>query len=314
MRLLRNEAFTRRPVSAGPRALRPGLLFLLMFVSISLLFLSRLHHRYVDELRLQLAELMAPALKAAVVPLDPLRRAGQRLGDYLDFAGEVDRLRRENQRLRGWEWRALESERKLSQLSRLANVIEEPGLDFVSGRVVADSSGPFVRSAMLAIGRDDGIKFGYPVVDGGGLVGRIVETGARASRVLLVTDINSRIPVQVGKSGIRAVLHGDNGPMPRIAHLPADAQIEPGDEVYSSGVGGMFPRGLRIGAVVDQGGMFRMRPHARLDELEFVSILLFDSPAIGTFEDDSGARSLRRGVRGSALEVQVPGRGRARHE
>ena len=131
---------------------------------------------------------------------------------------------------------------------------------------------------MLAIGREDGARRGFPVVDGDGLVGRIVETGARASRVLLVTDINSRIPVLVGRQAQRAVLQGDNGPAPRLHYLAADAVVSAGDEVYTSGVGGVLPRGLRIGTVIEDAGSFRVQPHARLDELDFVSILQFELP------------------------------------
>jgi cell shape-determining protein MreC len=84
-------------------------LVLLMLVSLGLLFLSRLQHSQIVEIRFQLAELMAPVLKAAVVPLEPLRRVGRRLGDYLELSQELDRLRAENQRLRGWEGRASSS-------------------------------------------------------------------------------------------------------------------------------------------------------------------------------------------------------------
>ncbi len=162
----------------------------------------------------------------------------------------------------------------------LVSVVEEPGIDHSSARVVATSSGPFVRSALLGIGRDRELKPGYPVIDPTGLAGRIVEVGASASRILLVTDINSRIPVLVGRSGTPAILLGDNGPKPRIAHLPADAVVESGDEIYTSGVGGILPRGLRIGSVVDVQGKLHARLYAQLDDLDYVSILKFDSPVI----------------------------------
>jgi rod shape-determining protein MreC len=308
MRLLRQDAYTRGGTDALSRGIRPGTSFLLVFVSFALLFLSRLHNGHIAEVRLQLAELMAPVLKAALVPLDPLRRAGQRVGDYLELAREVDRLRAENQRLRHYEWRAQESERKAGQLARLANVIEEVGIEFVTARVVATSSGPFVRSAMLGLGRDQGMKTGFPVIDANGLVGRLVETGPRAARVLLVTDINSRIPVQIGKGATRGILLGDNGPLPRLGYLPADATIEEGDEVYTSGVGGVLPRGIRIGILVADGGGYRMRPHARLDELDFVSVLLFESPTIELNEDSKTPKPREQLQRRSALGRPAAGK------
>jgi rod shape-determining protein MreC len=139
---------------------------------------------------------------------------------------------------------------------------------------------------LLDVGRNGGMKAGFPVVDANGLVGRLIETGTRASRVLLITDINSRIPVQVGKTAVRALLLGDNGPRPRLGHLPAEAAVAEGDEVFTSGTGGLLPRGLRIGTVVMEGEFHRVRPHAGLDELEFVSILLFEAPVIDLGEDE----------------------------
>ncbi len=310
---LRHDIYARGslPIRAGAArsgAGRPGLIFILVFVSVALLFLSRLNHGYVAELRLQLAELMAPALKAALVPVGPIRRAGQKVASYGDLFNELDRLRAENQRLRGWEWRARETERKSEQLGRLARVVEEPGLSFATARVVADSSGPFVRTAMLGLGRDNGMRPGYPVINASGLVGRVVETGSRVSRVLLVTDINSRIPVQVGKSGIRALLLGDNGTSPRLGYIPPTDKIEAGDEVFTSGVGGLFPRGLRIGTVVGDGPNFRMEPHARLGELDFVSVLFFENPALELAEEEKprSARdgSIRRAAAGGSTSDQ----------
>lgn len=290
MTQLRPDAYSRRGNLSRNAGIRQGLLSALVFMSIALLVLSRLQHGYVSDLRLQLAELMAPALKAALVPLEPVRRAGQRASAYFEMFNELERLRDENQKLRGWEWRARETERRMVQLGRLANVVDEPGLPFITARVVADSSGPFVRGAMLGAGARHGLKAGYPVVDANGLAGRILETGDEAARLLLLTDINSRVPVLVGRDAFRAVLTGDNGPAPRLLYLPADASVFVGDEVYTSGVGGLYPRGLRIGAVVDDGSKLRVSPHARLDNLEYVSVLLYDSPTLNLMEEGRPVR------------------------
>jgi rod shape-determining protein MreC len=311
---LRHDVYARGSVpvrSVGARAAtsRPGLIFVLMFVSVALLLLSRLNHVYVSDLRLQLAELMAPALTAALGPVEPIRQAGQKIASYRELFSELDRLRAENQKLRGWEWRARETERKVEQLGRLARVVEEPGLSFSTTRVVADSSGPFVRTAMLGLGRTNGMRPGYPVVNASGLVGRIVETGSRASRVLLVTDINSRIPVQVGKAGTRAVMLGDNGTSPRLGYVASTEKVENGDEVFTSGVGGLFPRGLRIGTVVADGSAFRVEPHARLGELDYVSVLFFESLALDLAEDDKPARGREVPNRRGAASVPVSDQG-----
>lgn len=257
-----------------------AILPILMLVSIALMALSRIEHPAIREIRWRIAEIMTPVLSAILVPFEPLRWVGQHVPDFLTMGRQLDELRDENQRLKGWEWRARELERKMEELSSLQHVVRDPALEFVTVRVVANSSGAFVRSAMINGGTEQRLKAGYPVLSGDGLVGRVVETGATAARVLFLTDLNSRIPVTAGKNGARAVLIGDNGPSPRLDYTAADSGIKAGDEVATSGIGGMFPRGLRIGTVVETPRGLRVRPHANLDRVEYLSVLFYASPQI----------------------------------
>ncbi len=280
----------------GHIARAPGrfrmVLVLLMFLSSALLVLSRLEHEYIKHVRWQMAELMTPLLGTVSGPLEQMRRAGRTLTSIFDLASEVERLKDENQRLKGWEWRAVESERKLAELSDLSSVAREKAMTFVTSRVIANSSGPFVRSSLINVGKDHAIKTGYPVLSGDGLVGRIVETGDSAAQVLLLTDLNSRIPVHVGKSSVRGVVAGDNGPLPRLTYLPGEAAIDAGDEVSTSGIGGLFPRGLRMGTVVKDGAGFRIKPHAELDRLEYLSVIFYENPTLGLIEGTQTVRGL----------------------
>jgi rod shape-determining protein MreC len=299
MKILRDDTFAHR---GGPRragSVHAALLFMLVFVSIALMVLSRLQHPFTKDVRAQFENLVAPLLNAAVVPLTPMRRLVARVAAYSDLYAELDRLREDNQRMKGWEWKARELERKYSQLGKLAHVVEEPGLDHVAARVVADSRGPFVRSAMVSVGRDQGLKPGFPVISADGLVGRVTDTGRGVARILLLTDINSRIPVFVGRNGVRALMVGDNGASPKLSYAPNSGGIEAGDEVSTSGVGGLFPRGLRIGTVADQGGKLGVVPHARLDELNYVSVLLFENPTLELADSERvPGREPRRSVAG----------------
>lgn len=226
-----------------------------MIVSIGLLVLSRVDHSGLKVLRWQAAELFAPLLSAVIVPLEPVRWAARQVAAQRNLSEENTRLRDENAKLSGWEARARDLEQRLNALQTLAKVVVQTPSPYVTGRVIADSSGPFVRAAILDAGREQGLRSGQPVIAAEGLVGRTLETGRRASRVLLITDATSRIPVVIGERGVRGILAGDNGPSPRILMLPPDARLAAGDDVMTSGIGGMFPRGLRIGRVMaDTGG------------------------------------------------------------
>ena len=250
----------------------------LVFISVGLLLLSRLNHSTLTDARWRVAEWMSPVLKAAMVPLQPLRQVGRDIAAQVDLAAELQNLKTENEKLNSWEWRARDLERQIADLRALSKVVEEPRLNFVTSRVIADSSGAFVRSVMINAGRVKDVKSGYPVINADGLVGRVTETGANSSRVLLLTDLNSRVPVVIGDKGVRAILAGDNGPQPKLIYIPQDAKILPGDDVSTSGAGGLFPRGLRIGTVASISAVPRANLRAKLDDLDYLSVLFFEDP------------------------------------
>ena len=306
MKILRDDMFTNRGGPGRSGGAHSALLFVLVFVSIALMVLSRLHHPFIKDVRGQLENVMAPVLNAAVVPLTPFKRLVARVTAYSELYSELDRLKEENQRMKGWEWKARELERKYSQLGRLAHVVEEPGLDHVAARVVADGRGPFARSAMVSIGRDHGIKPGFPVISADGLVGRVTDTGRGVARILLLTDLNSRIPVVVGRNSVRALMVGDTSARPKLTYAPTSSGMEVGDEVSTSGIGGLYPRGLRIGTVAEQAGKRVVVPHARLEELNYISVLLFENPTLELADSERmPGREQRRSLAGRLITTGV---------
>lgn len=271
---------TRRGVTASRVGHMRVVVPFLVLLCLGLMLLSRLDHSALAAARWKIAEWMSPVLQAAMVPLEPVRHVGRKIAEQVDMQEEFQRLQSENQKLASWEWRALELERKIATLEALSKVVPDQKINFVTGRVIADSSGAFVRSVMINAGAEQNVKSGYPVVSADGLVGRVVETGRSSSRVLLSIDLNSRIPVLVGTGGVRGVLAGDNSAEPRLLYLPPDARVSPGDDVETSGTGGLFPRGLRIGKVTGDPASPRVKLRTNLDKIEYVSVLFYDNPAL----------------------------------
>jgi rod shape-determining protein MreC len=232
-------------------------------------------------------DLSAPLLEAASAPVILARHGLERARSYAGAFAEIDRLKEENEELKQWEWRAKSLERKVVHLRSLLNAVDEPALHYITGSVIADARGPFLRSVLINLGRDNGVRIGYAVINGDGLIGRTVDAGASVTRVLLLNDLNSRIPVLVGPAGVRALASGDNSAELRLDFLPDGAQLYPGDEVYTSGSDGMLPRGLRIGAVTGSPGAYKVRPSAELNSLDVVSVLFFDTPALTTTDPPS---------------------------
>src|SRR3546814_10996914 len=107
---------------------------------------------------------------------------------------------------------------------------------------------------MINLGAANGIEDGQAVLGRRGLLGRIVQTGERSARILLITDLNARIPVLVESSRHRAILGGDNTEQPELLYLPRDSKVAVGNRIITSGPGGMFPAGLPVAVVSSVGG------------------------------------------------------------
>lgn len=316
MRRLREDHLnlTRRGIDPRRRFGISRTFLVLVLLSVALLVLSRLDVSWVNEARWQASELIVPVQSAVADALAPLRSAGRAVSEIKNLAGEITALRDENRRLKAAEGRVGELERRLADITALARVVVDQALPFVTARVIASSSSSVASTVSINAGRGSSIRSGYPVVNRDGLVGRIVDTGQSAARVLLLTDLSSRIPVLVGRGSLRAVATGDGGPRLRLSFVTRGATIAAGDEVVTSGAGGLFPRGLQLGRVVDDGGTFKVEPFAALDDLDHVSVLLHDTPVVELYGDASpGPRDDRpqRPSAGSQQGVSVPERGGA---
>ena len=276
------------------RALSQRFAFVLMIVvAFGLMLLGKAETVLVERIRAGVVDFVAPIMSL-------LSRPAATVNDAIEDINELSRLRQENARLRLQnerlvQWQAVA--RKLSgendQFRRLLRFVPEPSVHFTSARVVADSGGVFVRSIIVAAGAREGIAKGQAVVTGDGMAGRVVAVGDRSARVLLLTDLNSRVPVVLEDSRERAILAGDNSASPQIQFLRQNAAVNTGDRVITSGHGGVLPPGLPIGIVSSLGeGGIRVRLFVDLTRLEFVRIL--DYPEV-TFGRPVPARASSRG-------------------
>jgi rod shape-determining protein MreC len=104
-------------------------------------------------------------------------------------------------------------------------------------------------------------------------VGRVVQLGERSARVLLVTDFNSRVPVMGEASGLRAILFGDRDDLGTLTDLPERGDFILGERVLTSGEGGIFPRGIVVGEIVQRGGTLRVEFGMRDSQGGFVRLM-----------------------------------------
>ena len=159
-------------------------------------------------------------------------------------------------------------------LKSLLKVQPDPRFEFITGRVITDHDYAFFKSLMVNVGAEDGLEKSQPVISGEGVVGRVVEVGQQASRVLLITDMNSKIPAYLERSGYHAILAGQNTERLAVEHLPVDAVLKEGEYVLTSGKGGAFPLGLPIGEVrLDDNQVPYVHPFAAFERMIHVRVL-----------------------------------------
>lgn len=256
------------------RPMRRILVGLLVVVLLGLFLLWRIDSPRVERFRTALVDAVVPSFDWALVPVTKVVGMVENFQSYTRIYEQNQELRRELQQMKAWREAALQLEQKNARLMDLNQVRMDPRLTHVSGVVLADSGSPFRQSVLLNVGARDGIRDGWATMDGIGLVGRISGVGSRTSRVILLTDSNSRIPVTVQPSGQKALLSGDNSPAPPLDFIENPDLVRPGDQVVTSGDGGVFPADLLVGQVaLGSDGRLRVRLSADYERLEFLRVL-----------------------------------------
>lgn len=256
----------------GP--IRRLLVGVLVMALLGLFMVWRIDSPRVERFRAAAIDAVVPSFDWAMAPI---RGAANLISDfesYTQLRAQNQDLRRELQQMKAWKEAALQLEQENAKLLDLNNVSLDPQLTFVTGVVVTDSGSPFRQSVLVNVGARDGILDGWPTMDGIGLVGRIAGVGRETSRVMLLTDTSSRIPVTIQPSGQKAILAGDNSLNPPLEFLDDTALVRPGDRVVSSGDGGVFPADLLVGQVaLGTDDRLRVRLSADYQRLEFLRVL-----------------------------------------
>ncbi len=247
---------------------------LLTVAAVALLIMGRADPSLVDRARSQTADFMAPLLIVIQQPLATVRNSIGVTQGLLGLAAENARLREENDRLKKWETTALSLEAQSGVLRSMINLSPTAPPILRTEPVIAQPGGLYVRSVLVGGGAHDGLGKGQAAMAGQGLVGRITEIGAWSARILLITDLNSRIPVILEGSRTHAILAGDNTANPYLMYLPKAATVSVGDRLVTAGHDGVFPTGLPVARVSSiENGEIRAEPIADLDRLEYVELV-----------------------------------------
>tara|TARA_R110002110_G_scaffold85816_1_gene223353 strand:- start:96211 stop:97155 length:945 start_codon:yes stop_codon:yes gene_type:complete len=223
----------------------------LLALAFALMLLSKAETGALERTRTAIVDATTPILDVMSRPVEAGQAAAQSVESYFIVRAENARLLEENARLLRWMLMAQQLEVENATLRAQLDFVPEIAPRAITARVVADTGGAFFHSLLINAGARHFVQRGQAVVSQGGLVGRVAEVGDRSARVLLLTDLNSRIPAVVESTGDRVIVTGDNSPWPTLTYLASNSPVSAGDRVLTSGHGGVFPPGLVIGIVAE---------------------------------------------------------------
>ena len=240
---------------------------------VLLLLIARVNPGQGAALRGAAADVVMPVWSVVRAPLEALDNAVAGVGAYF---GAVSRNRLLTAELAAGRARLQRADAEAQanvQLMRLLRVVEPRVRLIVTARIAGASSGGTLRSALISAGARDGVRPGQPVRAAAGLVGRTLEAGSHATRVLLLTDPGSRIPVVVARTGQPALLVGANAPLLEVRdRVGAEIPLRVGDRLVTSGDGGVYAPGIPAAVVVRASEPPLARPAASPDGLGYVAV------------------------------------------
>ena len=263
----------------------------LVVAAFALMLLGKADTILVERARTIVVDAMAPVIRALSQPAGAISEITENVRDLANLRAENARLREDNEQLLRWRDMARRLEAENTELQALTDYVPLPESHSFTIRVMGDTGGAFAHGVLIAAGSQANVRKGMAVLSGDGLVGRVAQVGRKASRVVLITDITSRIPVVVENTRTRAILAGNNTEKPRLIYVPAGARVSPGDRVVTSGHAGALPPGIPVGVVssVDDT-VIRVQPFMDRDRLEIVRLVDYGlSGILGSLDEESRA-------------------------
>ena len=317
-----------RRAGAG-RRIPPGvLLAIVLVVAAAALVVTQATQSQTGQAAQQAGDGAAAAAgRAATGPVRAGENLLDRIGSMWGASARIQELERENRELQAWRELAERLAERNARYEALLGMPEDSfgeGADVehsIAAQLVLDSGGPFTRTLVANAGADHGVRVGYISVNENGLIGRVVSVGQRSSRILMVDDYNSRIPVMGEASRVRAVLAGQatrppdlythpfQMQSPRLDFIVGAQSLREGERVVTSGDGGLYPRGIPVGVARRSGDGWRVALAASQRPIDFVRILPYvgiERPEDTLVEDDGPPLSASSSFSSIGRETMTP--------
>ena len=248
----------------------------LIFFSIGLLTLNKINLPITNYLKITLNEVVYRSSFIISVPEKKIRNFNNKIKDHYNLYNDYLIVKEKINLLQSEKY---ENEFLKEENKRLKKTIDEyiyNSKEMVA-KVLIDNNSPFLKSIIVNKGSKDNVKLGMAVLDGSYLVGKIVEVNYSTARALLVSDLNSKIPVGIEPGNIQSILSGTGKQYGKIEYLESEIFIENESIVYTSGSGGLFKSGIPVGIynkknTEEQTVTF----FSKLSQLTFIKLVSFE--------------------------------------
>ena len=249
-------------------------LFVLIILSIIFIYVETIEARPLNYLRSFFKDTIYRGAFIVSAPSKVFGNLTNYAKEHVNLYSNYSQLKKENEKLKNniSETNFLELEN--TQLRKLIEEQVASDSNLVSARVMLDKQSPYLNSFIINVGSNKGIKNGMAALDGKNFIGRIVDVNFFSSRVLLVSDLNSKIPVLIEPSAHHAILSGHGINKPTLEYLPEKHTIQNGDKVYTSGKEGIFSPGIPIGEVKIDNNLITVLLFSDLSQITFININL----------------------------------------
>lgn len=247
----------------------------LAFSFALLIIISSLtNFHFTNVIKLKFLDYSSYILKSFYMPLNTFKNSGDNINNIFYVYRNNKNLIIENENLKSQLIEQKFIRKENIELRNLLNVKKENSYSFVTAKILSQSNFSFSHSMILSVGLDNNISINSPVIYKNHLVGYISDVGNKSSRVTLITDINSKIPVLVLDKNIKFIMSGDNNNYLKLLNFGNTNLLENGDEVYTSGDGGMYPKGLMVGKVVKGSeNQLVIEPSLTIGKLDYLQII-----------------------------------------
>ena len=257
---------------------RFSLIALILF-SIFIIVLGKYNFKGINFLKLSIKEVVYRTTFIVSVPENFVISSYQTIHDHFSLYSNYENLKKDYESLKATKLNTdfLKSENEA--LKSKINDVSTQSSELLA-KVIIDKKSPFLRSVIVNRGSKDNVILGMAVLDEKFLVGKVVEVNYSTSRVLLLSDLNSKIPVSIEPNGVQSILSGSGSNFGEIQYIKEDYQLDSDFEIFTSGSGGIFRSGIPIGKTILNAGSgldtIKVKFHSDFSQLRLVKIVSFE--------------------------------------